>query len=388
MAMESRARAAEVIAGLRALAPEIRARAAEAEAGRRIPPDLIGKLKAARVFRTFTPGSHGGLELDFADGLAVIREAARIDGSLGWVVMIGLAGPLLFARLPRSTFDDLFKHGPDLIQAGAAATPGGYAEVAPGGYLTRGRWPFASGCQHADVILGNCAVTENGQPVIGPQGLPVTRLVVLPAEEFEIEDTWTVAGLKATGSHHTRLSERFVPDDRFFEMNGTSCLEGPLYNAMGPWIPLMHCAFAVGVAEGAIEDLVEAVGSGRRQLFARVAMRESPIFQYELGRLDAELSAAVALMERCADSHWSLAVDGRLNDPAAMPRSLQAGVWITLACQGIASDAFNLGGGSALYDGSPLQRRMRDMHAGSQHALVQKQNYQGLGAGRLGEAAH
>jgi len=118
----------EVVARLRALQDAIRARAGEAEAGGRMPPDVVGQLRAAGVFRTFVPRSHGGLEMTFPEGLNVIREAARIDGSLGWVVMIGLAGPLLFARLPKHTFDDIFRT-PDTIQAGAAATPGGYAEA-------------------------------------------------------------------------------------------------------------------------------------------------------------------------------------------------------------------------------------------------------------------
>jgi hypothetical protein len=47
----------------------------------------------------------------------------------------------------------------------------------------------------------------------------------------------------------------------------------------------------------------------------------------------------------------------------------------------VASGGFTLAGASALYDASPIQRRMRDMHAAAQHAVVQKQNYQGLGAG-------
>ncbi len=373
----------DVVARLRELAPEIRARTAEAEQMRRMPPDLVDKLKAAGVFRAYVPRSHGGFEMDFPEGLEVIREAARIDGSLGWVVMIGLAGPLLFARLPRHVFDDIYTR-PDIIQAGAAATPGGFAEKVDDGYLTKGRWPFASGCQHADVILGNCAITEGGQAVTGPDGAPLSKLVVLPASEFEIEETWKVAGLKGTGSHHTRLAERFVPAERFFSMTDPGQIEGPLYAVMGPWIPLMHCAFAVGLAEGAIEDLVEMATGGRRQLFARSKMQDSPVFQYELGRLDANLAAAGAFMERCAGRQWDRALAGTLGAPAAFAESLQAGVWVTQTCLKVADEAFTLGGGTALYDSSPLQRRMRDMHGGAQHALVQRQNYQGLGAGRLG----
>jgi hypothetical protein len=43
-----------------------------------------------------------------------------------------------------------------------------------------------------------------------------------------------------------------------------------------------------------------------------------------------------------------------------------------------AADAcFALGGSSALYESSPLQRRLRDLHAAAQHADVQQRRYVG-----------
>ncbi len=378
--------AKDVLDNLRALAPEIRDRAAETEAARRIPPDLIGKLRDAGVFRMYTPKSHGGLELDFSDGLEVIAATARADGAAGWTVMIGSATALLFSRLPRQTFELIYQGGPDLIQAGLAGAPRGRAEVVESGFRVSGTWPFSSGCQHADWIIGACVVTREGQPVPGPIecGPPQTRIVVLPADAWTVEDTWSVSGLKGTGSHSTVLEDAFVPDAQTFELGGPSCLEGPLYAGIGPWIPLMHAAFAVGLAEGAVDDLAAMAGTGRQQLFARTSMQESPVFQYEVGRLDADLAAIRALLKTRAEGHWARARTARLGEPEVMGESLQAGVWITATAVAIASGCYTLGGGGALYDASPLQRRMRDMHAAAQHALVQQQNYQGLGAARLG----
>jgi len=377
----------DVIEGVKALGPEIRARAGEAEAARAFPRDLVDKLKAAGVFRALAPKSHGGLEAEFPPILEVVAEAARADGSAGWTVMIGAATPLLLAKMPRETFDRAYAEGPDVIQAGLAGAPVGRAERVEGGYRVTGRWPFSSGCQHADWIIGAAIVTEGGEPAPGPApGAPVVRVVALPAAEWTIEDTWHVAGLKGTGSHHTRLDDVFVPDAQAFDLfTGPPCLEGPLYGGLGAWTPLLHAAFAVGVARGALDDLVAQAGGGRRQLFARTAMKDSPLFQYELGELDADLAAAEALLARTAEAGWAAAVKGELG-PSAANDGFRAGVWITQACLKICSTAFNLGGGAALYDASPLQRRMRDLNAGAQHAVVQKQNYQGVGAVRLGVA--
>ena len=72
-----------LLAGIRKLASEITARAAEIEAARRIPSDLVDRLRSIGMFRIFVPRSHDGLELTLPEGLEVITALARLGGSLG-----------------------------------------------------------------------------------------------------------------------------------------------------------------------------------------------------------------------------------------------------------------------------------------------------------------
>ena len=278
-----------LLAEIRELAPGIAARAAEIEDARRIPPDLVETLRSIGVFRMFVPQSHGGLELDLPAALEVIGALGRIDGSVGWTAMIGAGSAIFVPYLPRQTFDQVYQNGPDMIIA-ASAQPAGTAEAVPGGWRIKGRWPFMSGCQHADWILGFCVVTEGGKPVPGPagnDGPPMLRGIMLPARDWQIEDTWYVAGLKGTGSHHVALRDTLVPAANSFDpVNGGPCQPGPLYQAVLQLIPLLHCAFAVGIAEGALDALVELANTGRQQQRAAVPMRASEIFQYELGRTE------------------------------------------------------------------------------------------------------
>ncbi len=88
--------AERLLADIRELAPVITARAAEIEAGRRIPPDLVEALRSIGVFRMLVPHSHGGLELDLPKALEIYEALSRIDGSVGWVAMIGGGcGPMI-----------------------------------------------------------------------------------------------------------------------------------------------------------------------------------------------------------------------------------------------------------------------------------------------------
>ena len=61
------------------------------------------------------------------------------------------------------------------------------------------------------------------------------------------------------------------------------------------------------------------------------------------------------------------------------PRSLgglatQAALWHAHIAVDIAGKCFALGGGAALYETSPLQRRLRDMQAAAQHAALQERH--------------
>jgi alkylation response protein AidB-like acyl-CoA dehydrogenase len=252
------------------------------------------------------------------------------------------------------------------------------AEAVPGGSQINGRWPFMSGCQHADCILGFCIVTDGKKPIPGPartEGPQMLQGFMLPARDWQIEDTWHVAGLKGTGSHHVTLRDTFVPAANSFDpMSGGRCQPGPLYQAVLQLIPLLHCAFAVGIAEGALDELVELANTGRQQQRAAAPMRASEIFRYELGRIEAELRAARAFCQVQAGSHWHHALAGTLNNEALLAQGTQTAIWITATCVRVV-DACFAAGGSALYESSPLQRRMRDLHVAAQHVGVQQRHY-------------
>jgi alkylation response protein AidB-like acyl-CoA dehydrogenase len=228
-------------------------------------------------------------------------------------------------------------------------------------------------------------MTEGGKPLPGPAGAggpPQVRGVVLPARDWQIEDTWHVAGLRGTGSHHILLRDKLVPAENFFDLaNGVTCLPGPLYQTVPQLLPLAHGAVAVGMAEGTLAELVDLANTGRQQLRAPTPMRQSEMFQAELGSIQAEVRAARALFEAQAASHWRHAVAGTLKDEGLLIQGTQAAIWVATTCVRAADSCFTLGGGGALYETSPLQRRLRDLHAAAQHAAVHQRHY--VGAGKL-----
>ena len=223
---------------------------------------------------------------------------------------------------------------------------------------------------------------ETGKPAAGSGEQPMVRGFALPAGEWDIKDTWHAVGLKGTGSHHIELKDVIVPEDNFFDLEtSVPCVPGPLYEAARQVLPLSHGAFSIGVAEGALDELVALAKTGRQQFQAATPMRDSETFQYELGRVAADLKAAKAYHQAQLAEHWHHALAGTLKSEALLAQGTQAAIWVATTCVRVADACFALAGGNAVYETSPLQRRLRDLHAGAQHAAAQQRHY--VGAGKL-----
>jgi len=136
---------------------------------------------------------------------------------------------------------------------------------------------------------------------------------------------------------------------------------------------------SVGIAEGALNDIVALANTGRQQLRAPAPMRDSELFQVELGRAEAELRATRAFLQAQAVSHWQKAQAGTLKTEELLLEGMQAAVWIATTAVHTVETCFSLGGGAALYETSPLQRRLRDLHAAAQHAVAHQRHYAAVG---------
>ena len=366
---------AQLLADIQELAPYIQSRSGEMEASGRIANDLIESLRAMGVFRMFVPRSHGGLELDFIDGIEIIQALARIDGSVGWIATISSGVSMVTTLLPPETYDRIYKNGPDVIFAGSLR-PGGKAEAMGSSWRLNGRFGFSSGCHHADWMYCAFVMSKDAVPLVLPNGQNVVRGCFVPARDWQIEATWDVAGLKATGSDDVVIKDLVVSAADFFDpFDPQFHKPGPLYQEPFPLLLLMIPATFVGIAAGAVDEIVRVANTGRQQFRAATPMRDSELFQAELGRIEADLNAARAYLHIQAASHWSHALNGTLKKEPFLTQTTQTAAWLGTTCVRIANDCFTLGGSNAVYESSALQHRLRDLLVASQHLVAQKRQY-------------
>ena len=359
------------------LVPTISARASEIEAARRLPDELLAELKDAGCLRMLLPPSHRGLGVTLPDAMRVYEALSRADASVAWTVGNCSGAWCDFAGLPRATFDAIFTGGADVTVAGVFA-PSGVAERVDGGYRVSGRWGFASGCQHCDWLFGNCLEDVDGERRM--------RTVVFSASEITIEDTWTVSGLCGTGSHHFTADEVFVPIARTCAtLEAEPCVDVPLVRIpTPPLFALAITSMAVGVAQGALDDIL-AMAGGKTPLLAGASLAANPLFQYQLANADTDLRAARGLTYAEACSAWAAAVDRTPFIMEHRARIRATAAWATARASAVVDFAYHAGGGSSLYAGNTLQRRMRDIHAITQHFLVKPDTLTTVGAVLAGQ---
>jgi alkylation response protein AidB-like acyl-CoA dehydrogenase len=367
------------------LVPEFLTRAQEGERLRTMPADLVRRVRAAGLFRLNLPQSLGGLELDPVTTAEIFEEISRADGSAGWTIVIGNS-TAFFAWLDPAVARELIGNDADFVSTSMWAPLGqARSEPARRRFSVTGRWPFNSGCPHADWLQVGVLVTDGGAPRVLATGTPDWRFAFVPASCAVIEDTWDAMGLRGTGSHHLTLSAAAVPAAQlaspFFE---AARHDGPLWR-----IPLVTLA---GLFLAAVP-----LGIGRRALdeFTALAMTKlrGPVSQAvghdawaqgELAQAEGSLASARSFLFGTIGQIWDTACRG--DEPSLEQRSLA----LLAASQAVRASVeavdrvFRLAGAEAVYAGHPLQRCFRDVHTAAQHILFSAGRDQAFARVRLG----
>src|SRR5262249_7752331 len=153
----------------------------------------------------------------------------------------------------------------------------------------RGRWPFASGCEHCTWLMGGCVLDDRPQEE--------ARLALFPASAARIVDTWTVAGLRGTGSHDIAVDDVFVPAAPTFSLltDRPRPARPPYAFPVFGLLALGIAAVALGIARAAIDELVD-IAAAKRPTGSRRLLADRPTVQAEVAEAEATLAAARAFV--------------------------------------------------------------------------------------------
>ena len=370
---------AELLEAARYLAPLIADHADAAERDGRVPKAVIDALASAGIFHMFVPRVFGGAETDVASGVRTLEELSKVDGSTGWVAMIGATTGVISAYLPEEVSREVYQ--PGVVTGGV---------VAPA-RNSRGDRRRLSG----ERALAVCERLR-AQPVAGlrvhRQGTRGTRGGtgggadgVVPGIVVEIIDTWHVSGLRGTGSHDIAVTDALVPGDYSYSMSSAPVQPGVLYgfSLMG-LLAVSVAAVALGIGRAALDEIRE-MAPKKMPVGRRKPLSEWSVAQVSLAEGEAALRAGRAFLFEAIGGMWGTLEGGE--QPTAQERALVR-LAASQAVQGAvrAVDiAYNLGGGTSIYESSRLQRQFRDIHAVTQHVSVGPSSMEAAGRVLLGQ---
>src|SRR5215469_2155715 len=369
--------AADILASARALSGYLREQSDAIEEARRLPAEVVTRLRETGMFRLMMPRDWGGPEMRPAEQVEVIEELAKANASAAWCVMIGCDSGFFAGFLEDNAAREIYPRL-DMPTAGSA-TPSGRAERVAGGYRVTGEWSFGSGITHADVVELACTLYENGAPVAKGQGTPVACGFLTPASNVEVVDNWHTTGMRGTGSCDYSVKDLFVPERFLCNIRPPARRSGVLWRRSTNFLPKV-AGVPLGMARAAIDYAVDAV-KNRAEFPSGRPLRNSGRIQSVIADSEMMLGAARSYVFIAIEREWKRLEKNE--QPAIRER---ADAWLSRvnvaqAAREIIRMLYDALGSASIYsERSPLDRALRDAETVCQHIVMQRKTLSMAGA--------
>lgn len=369
----------------RALVPLVAERARATEAARRVPVETVAEYHRSGILRALQPRRFGGAQAGFDVFSQIVEILAEGCSASAWVYAVLGEHQWILACMQERAQEDVWGSDPNAV-ASSSLAPRNTGVPVDGGWRVSGKFPFSSGCDHAQwAILGVRAEDAAGNKP--------TRYMLVPMAEIEILDDWHVLGLRGTGSKTLVLNDVFVPAHRTVLLK--DLLEGTTPGALiHPDYPLLRAprGFLVpfslppvmfSLARRALAmvpiSLRSRLSRGTRDL------AESEVVQMQLSEAGAEIDLACLILHtRRAESMALLESGQQVTLENGMRNRRDVSFAAELVSKGVARLA-ELAGTRIVHDSDPLQPILRDVQTIATHAVVLRPlNYVPYGRAMLG----
>ncbi len=356
----------------RNLGPLIRAHSGANEKLRRLVPEIVAALRPTGLLRMAVPHVYGGPEVAVPEILDAIEEVAYHDGATGWCVNISTTTSSLAGFLRPDWAQRVFAD--PLAAYGGAFAPNGRGRKFDGGWVVDGRWMWGSGTEHCAWINGG-VMTDSGE----------MRLMFFEREQVELLDTWHASGLRGTGSTDYQVREAYVPEGRevlvgkVWAQVDSPVSRFPNFNLLAAGL----AAVCLGIARRAVDEAVALIAAKPASL-AKGTVAEYGPAQLNIATAEATLAGGRAFLTEEVLRTWEMVRRGDRPGIEQKARLRLAAAYAATEAAKATDLAYNTGGGSSVFESSPLQRCFRDVHTATQHLMLSDRSFVTYGRVRLG----
>ena len=382
------------IARARRLTPILDAAAPRIEATRSLPPDVLDALHEAKLFRMLLPRSLDGAELDLATFFQVVCAIAEGDASTAWCVSQSSGCAMAAAYLEPPAAREIFGNPRAVVAWGYPAAQCRAARV-DGGWKVSGTWGFGSGNRHAAWLGGHCQLVD-------APGQPPERTMLFPRAQASIkDDSWNVIGLRGTGSDTYAVTDLFVPAryavvarasgrdlpqaaDAVAEAEPERREQGTLYRFSPTSVYQSGFAgVALGIARAMLNSFI-ALAKQKTPAGTNSPLRDSNTIQARIALSEARLGSVRAWLIEIQRAMWEECVaTGKVGFEHRIKLRLASTHAIHEARE-VVEASYVDAGATAIFEGNPFERRLRDMHAASQQIQSSPAHFQSVGQHYLG----
>ena len=379
------------LAKVEALREEILAAGDEAQQLRRLPDSIVDKLVAEGFFRFTLPPEMGGENANSIDTIEVLEAIAAIDASVSWNVMLGSEiNAMAVGGMDPELAKEVYLDNPNVIMCGGGgpgSLPPRAERAEDGGVRVWGQSTFISGCHNATWCFMAAPLMKGDDPELDDAGNPIFKMWFMHKDQWEIMDTWDVAGLRGSGSHDVKAEGAYVPE-KFIGVDlfvSPPHYDNPVYRMPVPLrLSYNKVAVALGVAKGALESFSD-LAQNKVPMMSTSTLNKRPIAQYRMGEAMAKYRAARAyVMSAMQDIEDELNAGAPTPGPETTINARLACTFGANACMEVVDLLHNTAGTSGMRMHSPLERKLRDAHACATHRWVSHPLYQDLGSIFLG----
>ena len=378
------------LAKIEAMRPQIIAGGDEAQKLRRLPDNLVDELIDQGFFRFAIPVELGGEDASSMDTIEILEAMAAIDASVAWNVMLGSEiNAMAAGGMDKDLAQEVYVDNPRVVMCGGGG-PGSMpprAERVAEGVRVWGQSTFISGCHNASWCFMAAPLMKGDEPELDDAGNPTFKMWFLPRDQWEILDTWDVAGLRGSGSHDVKAEGALVPE-KFIGVDLFTVPpkhDNPVYRMPVPLrLSYNKVAIALGVAKGAIEAFAD-LAQNKIPMMSSSSLAKRPMAQSRMGEAVANYRAVRSYVMQTME-----AIEDELRAGAPQPGS-QTTIDARLACthganvcMQVVDSLHNTAGTSGMRMHSPLERKLRDAHGCATHRWVAHPLYQDLGSIFLG----
>jgi alkylation response protein AidB-like acyl-CoA dehydrogenase len=265
--------------------------------------------------------------------------------------------------------------------------PNPKAVAVDGGYRITGTWQYASGSRHASWLGGHCTlVDDQGGPRLGADGRPIDRTMLFPKSSAAVRDVWQVMGLRGTGSDTYSVTDLFVPARYSYTREAVAERRenGPLYRFSNyQMFGASFAGVALGIARATLDAFVELAAS-KVPMLAVKPLRDNAVIQSQVAWAEARLQSSRAFLMQTLDELWGPVSRGETFTLQQRATLRLASVYAIHQSKDVVDAAYQMAGGSAIFENQAFERRMRDIHAVTQQVQAQLVNFEVVGQVLLG----